>query len=70
MDIALFVAELRHRLGIPVVPSVYGILDTLSLYANPSMAGGQKIFRHTAVRDTLYLRKSVRDCCSHRDRRI
>ena len=51
-------------------PQYNGILDTFSLYANPSMAGGQKTFRHTAVRDTLYLRKSVRGCCSHRNRRI
>ena len=60
MDTALFVAELRHRLGIPEAtedkwcPQCNGILDTLSLHASTCVAGGEKTLRHTAVRDTLY----------------
>ena len=62
MDTALFVAELRHRLGIPEAtedkwcPQCNGILDTLSLHASTCVAGGEKTLRHTAVRDTLYRR--------------
>ena len=55
MDTVLFVAELRHRPGIPEAtenkgyPQCNGILDTLSLYSSACVAGGEKILRHTAV---------------------
>lgn len=59
MDSAIFVAELRHRLGVPEAaadqwcPQCNGILDTLSLHAGTCVAGGEKTLRHTAVRDAI-----------------
>jgi hypothetical protein len=59
METALFVTELRHRLGIPEAsedcwcPQCYGILDAHSLHASTCVAGGEKTLRHTAVRDAL-----------------
>ena len=59
METALFVTELRHRLGIPEAsedcwcPQCHGILDAHSLHASTCVAGGEKTLRHTAVRDAL-----------------
>ena len=59
MQSAIFVTELRHRLGIPDAvqdcwcPQCHGIMDTLSLHAGTCVAGGEKTLRHTAVRDAL-----------------
>ena len=60
MDNAVFVTELRQRLGVPDAaadawcPQCQGILDTHSLHAGTCVAGGEKTLRHTAVRDAVY----------------
>eukprot|EP00438_Fugacium_kawagutii_P017492 Skav211850 [mRNA] locus=scaffold1622:6900:9179:+ [translate_table: standard] len=59
MEPALFIAELRHRLGVPDAPAdgwcprCDGILDTFSLHAAVCIAGSERVQRHHALRDLL-----------------
>jgi hypothetical protein len=60
LEPAVFVTELRHRLGIPDAgddawcPQCNGILDRFSLHAGTCSAGGERTLRHHALRDTIY----------------
>ena len=60
LESALFVTEIRHRLGVPDAaddtwcPQCNGILDRFSLHAATCAAGGERTLRHHAVRDTLH----------------
>ena len=59
IETALFVTELRQRLGVPDAaadawcPKCDGVLDALSLHAATCSAGGERALRHNAVRDLL-----------------
>ena len=59
MDSAIFVAELRQRLGMPDAasdlwcPQCQGVLDRFSLHAATCVAGGERNQRHNALRDLL-----------------
>lgn len=60
LEPAIFLAELRHRLGMPDAaddawcPQCNGILDRFSLHAGTCSAGGERTLRHHAVRDVIY----------------
>ena len=60
MERAIFVTELRYRLGMPDAaddqwcPQCNGILDSLSLHAGTCPAGGERTLRHHALRDIIY----------------
>ena len=59
MDSAIFVAELRQRLGMPDAtsdlwcPQCQGVLDRFSLHAATCVAGGERNQRHNALRDLV-----------------
>lgn len=59
MEPAVFIAELRHRLGVPDAaadgwcPRCDGVLDSLSLHAGVCIAGSERTQRHHALRDLV-----------------
>ena len=59
MEPAVFIAELRHRLGVPDAaadtwcPRCDGVLDSLSLHAGICIAGSERTQRHHALRDLV-----------------
>ena len=59
MEPAVFIAELRHRLGVPDAvadgwcPRCDGVLDSLSFHAGVCMAGSERTQRHHALRNLV-----------------
>ena len=59
MEPAVFIAELRHRLGVPDAaadgwcPRCDGVLDSLSLHAGVCIAGSERTQRHHALRNLV-----------------
>ena len=59
MEPAVFIAELRRRLGVPDAaadgwcPRCDGVLDSLSLHAGVCIAGSERTQRHHALRDLV-----------------
>ena len=59
MEPAVFIAELRRRLGVPDAaadgwcPRCDGVLDSLSLHAGVCTAGSERTQRHHALRDLV-----------------
>ena len=59
MESAVFVTELRQRLGLPEAsedkfcPKCEGMLDVYSLHASTCAAGGERALRHNCARDVL-----------------
>ena len=60
LEPAIFIAELRHRLGIADAaddawcPRCDAILDRFSLHAGVCSAGGERTLRHRTLRDVLF----------------
>ena len=60
MEPALFLAEVRVRLGVPEAsqdawcPKCDAVLDTHGHHSGMCLAGGERVLRHNALRDLVY----------------